>query len=248
MIRDTEPGTPMDPCVPPSATIVLSHRSHLDVDGHVPIADLRLELARQGIGAARERRWGSARETSSAFVTLETGPPGEAVVVEHSASGGPPAILSTRVEAAGMTTGDADLRVLDGLGIAFGGTLHDETGRTARERAYSRRGPVVDLGEHAVKDGIVRLSWRASPQGGALTAADGDGENVGQVVFGTTDEGALCGQDLYVTPGRRRKGIATALYDAAERLGHRVVPSDELDEDGHLFWADRLSPKAAPTP
>jgi hypothetical protein len=47
--------------------------------------------------------------------------------------------------------------------------------------------------------------------------------------------------DIWIIPHLRRKGVATSLYDAVERMGIVLRPSDELDEDGALFWESRLS-------
>lgn len=59
-------------------------------------------------------------------------------------------------------------------------------------------------------------------------------------------------EDVWVSPGRRRQGIATAVYDAIAGIGFAVRPSHSLDEDGLLFWEARIasgterSPSRAP--
>jgi len=49
--------------------------------------------------------------------------------------------------------------------------------------------------------------------------------------------------DVWVDPTKRRRGVATAVYDEIERRGVAVVPSSGLDEDGALFWEARLLAK-----
>ena len=44
---------------------------------------------------------------------------------------------------------------------------------------------------------------------------------------------------LYIDPLHRRRGVATALYDAAERsTGRRCIPSRTLTGNGTAFWKD----------
>ena len=231
----------------PTHTFVVEHGTALEIDGHVSLQDLSRELERAGMPISARRAWESPGEPDTVAYTLENGTPGQAVIVHHFTHGAPRGIVATRLEIAGMAGNDADLALLRRLAVTWGGTLIDETGRTTAEQVFVPCTPVYDLGPHAVKDGTVRLCWRPSAKTAEMTALDGEGEIVGQVVFDRTGEGALVGRDLYVHPGRRRKGVATALYDAAEALGHRVTPSDDLDEDGHLFWEAR-SGGPAPAP
>lgn len=234
-------GTDMRP-----SAFVAAHGTALVIDGHVPLGVLRRELDRAGVPISGRRHWESAGEPET-VVTMETGRPGEAVVVHHLTHGGPPGILTTRLETAGMAEDDADLVLLRRLALIWGGTLLDASGRSTAEQVFVTPAPAYDLGDHAVKGGTVRLTWRPSAETVEMTASDEEGDVVGFVVFAKAAEGRLFGRDLYVEPGHRRRGVATALYDAAEALGHRAAPSDELDEDGHLFWEARIR-ASAPTP
>lgn len=53
--------------------------------------------------------------------------------------------------------------------------------------------------------------------------------------------------DVWVDPGKRRRGLATAVYDEFERRGVMVEPSQCLDEDGALFWEARHRNKVTAT-
>jgi len=68
----------------------------------------------------------------------------------------------------------------------------------------------------------------------------GDGAFVGLFML-RHREGWGSFADVWVDPGKRRRGLATAVYDEFERRGVRVVPSPRLDEDGALFWESRLA-------
>lgn len=51
------------------------------------------------------------------------------------------------------------------------------------------------------------------------------------------DKGSV--EEIVVAQQFRRKGVATAVYDAFADMGFRVVPSDDVRPDGQRFWASR---------
>jgi Acetyltransferase (GNAT) family. len=69
---------------------------------------------------------------------------------------------------------------------------------------------------------------------------DGHGHEVGAAVLVLEEQTAYF-SDIWIAPHLRRRGIATALYDAVESSGIALTPSRELDEDGALFWESRLA-------
>jgi GNAT superfamily N-acetyltransferase len=71
------------------------------------------------------------------------------------------------------------------------------------------------------------------------------GSCVASGVFLADADGRGFFEDVYVSPGHRRRGVATAIYDGFEAAGLIVCPSDHLDEDGALFWESRLRAKKA---
>lgn len=74
----------------------------------------------------------------------------------------------------------------------------------------------------------------------ALNTFDPDGQRIGEALFNKSDSDKVwSAETVYVEPGWRRRGVATALYDRAEQLGLQLEPSAEIDEDGALFWATR---------
>lgn len=66
-----------------------------------------------------------------------------------------------------------------------------------------------------------------------------DGQAICEGSFYLHGDGWGSFEEIWVRPGRRRTGIATAVYDAVAGLGLRVVPSKEMDEDGAMFWEAR---------
>lgn len=69
-----------------------------------------------------------------------------------------------------------------------------------------------------------------------------NGKRVGQMNI-TTGRAAPYATSTVVDPAARRQGVATALYDAAEKvLGRRLIPSPlGLSDDAMAFWKKRLS-------
>lgn len=233
--------------VEPKAAFVVGNGPVLETDGHVPFAWLAGAMADQGLAVAAHRRWSEPGKPDEEHVSLETAVPGVALLACHHALSGPPVRLATRIAVAGLA-GGAGAVLLERLGREFGGRLREAPGDDDVVRDLSPAMPVLDLGVVPVKDGCVRLTWRPLASGGELTALDPDGWRLaGSVIFSEVHAGVLSAADLYVQPGRRRKGVATAMYDAAEAMGWQVVPSDALDEDGALFWEARAA-RSAPAP
>lgn len=76
---------------------------------------------------------------------------------------------------------------------------------------------------------------------GTLAAVTAEGRVVGELLFGL-NRGNLVA-DVRVSPEHRRRGVATAMYDAGEQIaGQRFVPDpDGHTDDAAAFWKDRLS-------
>lgn len=96
------------------------------------------------------------------------------------------------------------------------------------------------------------MSFRRSLRSGcdaaySVVVSETDGIQVanGEFVAETPDTGFF--EDIYVSIGRRRRGIATAIYDAFEAAGFDVHPSNSLDADGVLFWAARTETRSRST-
>jgi hypothetical protein len=49
----------------------------------------------------------------------------------------------------------------------------------------------------------------------------------------------LQGKDLWVKESMRRQGIATLMYQAVEKKGFTIEPSDQLTPAGQEFWKSR---------
>ena len=64
------------------------------------------------------------------------------------------------------------------------------------------------------------------------------GEKVGYAIFSITGKN-LTADKVLVDPKFRRQGIASMMYNYAEKLGNTVVPSDVLSPDSEAFWASR---------
>jgi hypothetical protein len=63
--------------------------------------------------------------------------------------------------------------------------------------------------------------------------------------FAATEESVMCAT-VEVNQHHRRKGIATVLYDLAEKLFEQhVVPSPGHSEDAQAFWAARVERRKA---
>lgn len=98
---------------------------------------------------------------------------------------------------------------------------------------------------HAHIKGGATLVLVPKRSGGSLRieARVGSGALVGHCDFDPNGDGSWSGSDLFVEPGWRRRGVATAIYDHVEKAGLTVVPSDHPDEDGALFWDARRADK-----
>jgi GNAT superfamily N-acetyltransferase len=81
-----------------------------------------------------------------------------------------------------------------------------------------------------------------------VITASVDGREIGRVYMQTYSPGPvpdnlpnmdLSGEQLYVDPEYRRKGIATMMYNFVQELGNTVVPTDGVTPDGKKFWRAR---------
>jgi GNAT superfamily N-acetyltransferase len=105
----------------------------------------------------------------------------------------------------------------------------------------------VKTGHAHLKGGATLVLVPARRPDGRLRieARVGSGALVGHCEFDRNPDGSWSGADLYVDPGWRLRGVATAIYDHVEKAGLAIVPSTDPDEDGAAFWEAR---RAAKTP
>jgi GNAT superfamily N-acetyltransferase len=89
---------------------------------------------------------------------------------------------------------------------------------------------------------------RFQPEENLVITASIDGREIGRVYMRTYSPGPvpdnlpnmdLSGEQLYVDPEYRRKGIATLMYNFVQELGNTVVPTDGVTPDGRKFWRAR---------
>lgn len=103
-----------------------------------------------------------------------------------------------------------------------------------------------------LKDGSplkVRLRRRDADTVAVGAYVEGRGAPVGSVEFRKNADGTYSADtNLYVEPAQRRKGVATAMYDAAERAGMALRPSEQLLPAGAAFWKSRGPSPAASRP
>ena len=81
-------------------------------------------------------------------------------------------------------------------------------------------------------------SFVSSPGILNIEAFTKSGEKVGYAIFSITGKN-LTADKVFVDPKFRRQGIASMLYDCAEKLGNTVVPSEMLSPDSEAFWTSR---------
>lgn len=68
---------------------------------------------------------------------------------------------------------------------------------------------------------------------------NGGQQHVAHFVFGVSVDGVTC-DDATVLDPHGRKGIATTVYLAAQKLARRpLIPSVNQTEDGRLLWASK---------
>ena len=89
---------------------------------------------------------------------------------------------------------------------------------------------------------------RFQPEENLVITASIDGQEIGRVYMRTYSPGPvpdnlpnmdLSGEQLYVDPEYRRKGIATMMYNFVQELGNTVVPTGGVTPDGKKFWRAR---------
>ena len=85
--------------------------------------------------------------------------------------------------------------------------------------------------------GDIELSHSMSPDM-LYVHATSDGTDVGGARFKKID-GAWTGDIVHVYPQFRRQGIATKIYDYAEDLVGKIIPSKTLKPKGKKFWDNR---------
>lgn len=68
-----------------------------------------------------------------------------------------------------------------------------------------------------------------------------DGTDAGGARFKKID-GVWTGDIVHVYPQFRRQGIATKIYDYAEDLVGKIIPSKTLKPKGKKFWSNRDKP------
>ena len=110
-----------------------------------------------------------------------------------------------------------------------------------RRRDYDPKKTRVYIDEQGVaedSDSDIKLSHSLSP-GMLYVHASKDSTDVGGARFKQID-GVWTGDIVHVYPQFRRQGFATMLYDYAEKLVGKIVPSKTLKPKGKKFWANRV--------
>jgi GNAT superfamily N-acetyltransferase len=70
-----------------------------------------------------------------------------------------------------------------------------------------------------------------------------EGEVVGLAAF-NRDGKFVVANDLWVRRSFRRQGIASLMYEAVEKKGFTIEPSDQLTPEGQEFWKKRGLPES----
>jgi GNAT superfamily N-acetyltransferase len=83
----------------------------------------------------------------------------------------------------------------------------------------------------------IKLSHSMSPDM-LYVHATSDGTDVGGARFKKID-GVWTGDIVHVYPQFRRQGVATKIYDYAEELVGKIIPSKTLKPKGKKFWSSR---------
>lgn len=93
---------------------------------------------------------------------------------------------------------------------------------------------------------LERFDKSQQPYGiGQATAVDGSGNVVGTAFYDRRDDGRL-EASVEVAPGYRRKGIASAMYDAIESVEkEKLAPNPGHSNDAAAFWASREKNQSA---
>lgn len=113
------------------------------------------------------------------------------------------------------------LKPIPGLQESFDGEYDDEAG--------------VAEGKKSTLD----LEFRIRRKDNEITIyADNDGVMVGYVRFNVRNDTLVAGK-VSVDPDYRRHGIATDMYNYAENLGYKIIPSESQTELGREFWKKR---------
>ena len=96
---------------------------------------------------------------------------------------------------------------------------------------------IVDVGDIGIyKD--TRANWNEGDDG-QLIAVDKNGGVVGNIFFSRREDGKLEAA-VEVAPSARRKGVATAMYDAVEAArGEKLVPAEKQSNYAKAFWSSR---------
>jgi len=87
------------------------------------------------------------------------------------------------------------------------------------------------------------LTFYASTHGKgdlAVTVDDANGNQIANALFEVNEDGdTVSSQDTWVHQQFRGRGIATLMYNWAQRLGNTVVKSKTLSRAGKKFWKAR---------
>jgi hypothetical protein len=97
-------------------------------------------------------------------------------------------------------------------------------------------------GQEGVAEGSngsdIKLSHTQSTPDTLYIHASIEGSDAGGASFKRKD-GVWTGDMVYVQPYCRRQGVATKMYDYAEDLVGKIIPSNNLKPKGKKFWASR---------
>jgi hypothetical protein len=96
-----------------------------------------------------------------------------------------------------------------------------------------------DVVEGSPENNDVKLSHTQSTPDTLYIHASIEGSDAGGASFKRKD-GVWTGDMVYVQPYCRRQGVATKMYDYAEGLVGKIIPSNNLKPKGKKFWANRV--------
>jgi GNAT superfamily N-acetyltransferase len=113
--------------------------------------------------------------------------------------------------------------------------------RWDNEKLVKQRGIVARKIDEDNLDDNIKLTHTMSPDMLYVHASQ-DGSDAGGARFKKID-GEWTGDIVHVYPQFRRQGIATKMYNYAEDLVGKIIPSKTLKPKGKKFWASRVDRK-----
>lgn len=196
---------------------------------------------------ASDRLWETAVKTVAATAVLG----GASAVVESAAARPKKAAAPTAAEKAAEKVMDAKIaeeqasRAPAAAPLPVSAKSKDAKGAAALP-ATATEGAAVDRAALLPQDAGYTITIEKGEQGEDMVIArDAAGVEMGHLTYSPADDSTFedtpwITGDVFVEEKHRRKGVATALYDFAEKhTGKPIVPSEKLSEDGAAFWQAR---------